>query len=429
MKILIKNATIVNPNKVFKASILIEKDKIVSLAQRIRVKADKEIDAEGKHVFPGFIDMHAHFRTPGREDEEDIFTGACAAVRGGYTTVCCMPNTNPAIDNEARVRWLIEEAQKDDLIDLFPAGAITKERAGKELTEFAALRRAGALLVTDDGSAVRDPLILRRALEYSKMVKILIAEHCEEHVLTQNGSLREGLISSKYGIAAIPAIAESLVVARDIELAKYLGARIHLMHISTARSLEIIKRAKKDGVKVSCETCPHYFSLTVDDVEAAEFSGNFKVNPPLGDKKDIEAVKKALRDGVIDCISTDHAPHSPAEKELPFEDAPFGFVGLETAFAVSYTNLVKSKIMDLKNLAQKMAYNPARVLGLENRGKIAKNFKADLVIVDLNRQFKVTEKTFASKSKNSPFLGKELFGAVNTTIHNGRIVYSADADE
>jgi len=429
MKILIKNATIVNANKVFKASILIEKEKIVSLAQRIRVKADKEIDAEGKYVFPGFIDMHAHFRTPGREDEEDLLSGAQAAVRGGYTTICCMPNTNPAIDNEARVKWLIEEAQKDDLIDLFPAGAITKERAGKELTEFTALRRAGAILVTDDGNALKDLLILRRALEYSKMAKVLIAEHCEETALTQKGSLREGYISSKYGIGAIPAIAESLIVARDIELARYLDARIHLMHISTARSIEIIKRAKKDGVRVSCETCPHYFSLTVDDVEAAQFSGNFKVNPPLGDKKDIEAVKKALRDGVIDCISTDHAPHSPAEKELPFEEAPFGFVGLETAFAISYTNLVKSKIMDLKNLAQKMSYNPARILGLEGRGKIAKNFKADIVIVDLSRAGTITEATFASKSKNSPFLGKEFFGVVETTIHNGRIVYSASSNE
>ena len=426
MKILIKNATIINPNKIFKASILLDRGRIASLAKRIRVKADKEIDAEGKHVFPGFIDMHAHFRTPGREDEEDLLTGALAAVRGGYTAVCCMPNTNPAIDNEARVKWLVEEAQKEDLIDLFPAAAITKERLGRELTEFAALRNAGALLVTDDGSCVKDPLILRRALEYSKMARVIVAEHCEEHALTQGGSLREGFVSSKYGIAAIPAIAENLIVARDIELARYLNARIHLMHISTVRSLEIVKRAKKDGVKVTCETCPHYFSLTVDDVEEAGFSGNFKVNPPLGDKKDTEAIKKALRDGVIDCIATDHAPHSPAEKELPFEEAPFGFVGLETAFAASYTNLVRPKIIDLKQLAQKVSYNPARILGLENRGKIAKGFKADLTIVDLDRSFTVSEESFASKSKNSPLLGRELYGVVETTIHNGRAVYSAE---
>ena len=429
MKIVIKNATIINHNRVIKGDILLQKGIISKIAKRIREKGDKEINADGKIVMPGFIDMHAHFRSPGREDEEDLQSGSMAAARGGFVKVCCMPNTDPAIDNESTASWIRKESERIGLIDIFPVGAITKGRKGEELTEFQALKNSGCLSLSEDGSALKDSLLLRRALEYSKMSGLLIVSHCEDARLAAGGSIREGSISSKHGISGIPSIAESLIVARDVEIAKYLNTRIHIAHVSTARSLEIIRRAKKEGALVTCETCPHYFSLTVEDIEENGFTGNYKVNPPLGDKKDIEAVKRALRDGTIDCIATDHAPHSWAEKELPIEDAPFGFIGLETAFAAANTYLVKNKTVDYRMIAQKMAYNPANILGLTKCGKIQEGFQANVVIIDPEKRVLVSEKEIVSKSKNTPFLGTELTGVVETTIHRGHIIYNISTEK
>lgn len=426
MRLLIKNASLVNADEIIEANLLIENGKIAGIGKGIK-GADKEIDAKGKYVFPGFIDLHTHLRTPGREDEEDLLSGSTAAAKGGFTTIFCMPNTDPAIDNEGLAKWISEESRSIGLVDIYPVGAITRNRAGKELTEFGALRRAGCIALSDDGFPVDDTLILRRAYEYAKMFGLLIISHCEDSQLSRGGNMRESFISSKYGIAGIPDIAESLIVARDIELAKYLDARIHLAHISCSRSLEIIKRAKKEGVKVTAETCPHYFTLTIDDIEKKDFPGNLKVNPPLGDKKDLAAVKRALGDGTIDCIATDHAPHSLAEKELPFEIAPFGFIGLELAF--SLTNfLVKDKTLDLKGVANRLSAQPAAIAGLDKCGKIARDYAADLVIVDLNGKWKVEEENIASKSKNTPFLGQELEGTIEYTIKKGKVVYSRRKD-
>ena len=426
MRLLIKNASLVNADEIIEANLLIENGKIASIGKGIK-GADKEIDAKGKHVFPGFIDLHTHLRAPGREDEEDLLSGSTAAAKGGFTTIFCMPNTDPAIDNEGLAKWISEESRSIGLVDIHPIGAITKNREGKELTEFGALRRAGCLALSDDGFSVDDTLILRRAYEYAKMFGLLIISHCEDSQLSRGGNMRESFISSKYGISGIPDIAESLIVARDIELAKYLDARIHLAHISSARSLEIIRRAKKEGVKVTAETCPHYFTLTIDDIEQRDFPGNLKVNPPLGDKKDLSAIKKALADGTIDCIATDHAPHSPAEKELPFEAAPFGFIGLELAF--SLTNLlVKDKTLGLKDLANKLSTQPAAIAGLDKCGEIVQDYAADLVIVDLNGKWKVEEENLASKSKNTPFLGQELEGTIEYTIKKGKVIYSRHKD-
>jgi len=426
MRLLIKNASLVNADEIIEANLLIENGKIADIGKSIK-GAEKEIDAKGKHIFPGFIDLHTHLRTPGRENEEDLLSGSVAAAKGGFTTIFCMPNTNPAIDNEGLAKWISQESQNIGLIDIYPVGAITINRAGKELTEFGALKRAGCRALSDDGFPIDNTLILRRAYEYAKMFDLLIISHCEDSQLSRGGNMRESFISSKYGIAGIPDIAESLIVARDIELAKYLNARIHLAHISSARSLEIIKRAKEEGVKVTAETCPHYFTLTIDDIEQKGFPGNLKVNPPLGDKKDLLAIKKALRDGTIDCIATDHAPHSMSEKELPFEIAPFGFIGLELAF--SLTNLlVKEKTLGLKDVANKLSTQPAAIAGLDKHGKIALGYAADLVIVDLEGKWKVAEETIASKSKNTPFLGQELEGTIEYTIKKGKVIYSGLKD-
>ncbi|MCP4653082.1 MAG: dihydroorotase [Candidatus Omnitrophica bacterium] len=422
---LIKNATIINSDKKEEADILLVKGKIEKVAKKINEKADKIIEAKGKTVFPGFIDMHVHLRTPGREDEEDISSGSMAAAKGGFTKIFCMPNTNPAIDNESCAKWIAEEGRRVGKTDVYPIGAISKARAGKELTEFVALRRAGCLSLSDDGTAIKDSLLLRRALEYSKMSETLIISHCEDTSLSNKGSMREGAISSKYGISAIPDIAESTIVSRDIQLAQFLRVPIHLAHISTAKSVDIIRRAKKQGVKVTAETAPHYFILSADDVEKNAFDSNFKVNPPLGDEKDIEAIKKALKDGTIDCIATDHAPHSKAEKELPFENAPFGFIGLEFAFSLIYTHLVVKGVLSIEDISKKLSFNPAQILGLKGCGKVEEGFCADLVIVDLDKKWEVRHKEIVSKSKNTPFLGAKLNGVVETTIYNGKIVYNS----
>lgn len=425
MKLLIKNATIVNPDNIFEADILTNSTRIAKVAKNINTSEpiDRVIDAKGKHVFPGFIDLHTHLRTPGREDEEDFLSGSQAAARGGFTKIFCMPNTIPAIDNEGLVKWIFEESQKIGIVDIYPVGAITKNREGKELTEMAALRKMGCLSVSDDGSALPDSLILRRSLEYAKMVDILIVEHCEDIKLSQKGAMRESFIASEYGVSSIPDIAESLIVARDIEMAKYLNARIHIAHVSCAKSIEIIKRAKAEGVKVTCETCPHYFLLTVKDIEDNSFDSNFKVNPPLGEEKDVACIRQALAEGVIDCIATDHAPHSKAEKELPFEDAPFGLIGLEFAFPLTYTHLVKTGVIDLKQMVQRLSTRPSEIVGLGHCGKIEEGFHADFSITDLNKKWKISEDKIVSKSKNTPFLGWEVMGVVENTIHKGKVVF------
>lgn len=423
MRILIKGATVVNNDDIFEADILINNSKIIKVEKNISDKADKEIDASGKFVFPGFVDIHTHLRTPGREDEEDLLSGSRAAAHGGFTSICCMPNTVPCIDNEGLVRWIIEKAKEIGLVDIYPVGAITKNRAGEELSEFGAMAKAGCLALSDDGDSVENSSLFRRALEYAKMFDLLIISHCEDKSLSAGGFIRESFISSKYGIRAVSDISESTIVYRDIALAKYVDTRLHLAHISSAKSIDIISGAKKTFSKLSCETAPHYFTLTVEDIEKNKFHGNFRVNPPLGERHDLEAIRKALKNGVIDCIATDHAPHSAAEKELPFEQAPAGFVGLELAFSLTYTYLVKNGILDLKALVEKLSFNPIKILGLTERGKIEEGFLADIVVVDLDKEWVVEPARFFSKSNNTPFMGKKLKGTVEYTIHRGRIVY------
>lgn len=423
MKILIKKGIIVNSDKNQEADILISDGVIKKIAKTINEKPDKIIDAKGKHIMPAFIDMHVHLRTPGREDEEDFETGSRAAAKGGFATIFCMPNTAPCIDSEGIVGWVIEEAKKVGLISIFPIAAITKMRAGKQLTEFGALKSAGVIALSDDGDSIEDSAMKRKAFEYAKTFDLLVISHCEDKSLSSGGAIREGLIASKYGINAIPDIAETLIAFRNILLAEYIGARAHIAHVSCGKTLKVIRTAKKASSLLTCETAPHYFILTVDDIEKNKFDSNFKVNPPLGNVKDIEAIKEALKDGTIDCIATDHAPHSMAEKELPFESAPFGSIGLELAFSLSYQYLVKTGVLTLNELVGKLSSNPAKILELKNRGKIEEGARADIVIVDLNKTWEVKKETLASKSKNTPFLGSTLEGVVECTLHKGKIAY------
>lgn len=423
MSIVIKNAKIVNVDgeNATAQDILISDGKIREIAPSIKTDGCQVVDASGKVVMPGFIDLHVHLREPGREDKETIETGSRAAAKGGFTSIFCMPNTNPAIDTAQVVQYIFDQAEKVDLVNVYPVGAITKGRQGKEITEMMDLRRAGCLGVSDDGCGVMNAGLMRRALEYAKMAGLLVMQHCEDENLSGRGVVNEGDVSVLLGLKGDPIIAETVIIARDIELARYLGTRIHFMHVSSARSVDLIRRAKAEGVAVTCEATPHHFSLTEES--AKSFDTSTKVNPPLRMPKDVEAIKAGLKDGTIDCIVTDHAPHTHEDKEVEFDAAPPGVIGLETAFALGMKELVFKNVLTLPQLLDKMSTSPARMMGLKDKGVIAVGKDADITIIDMDREWTVTKEDTASKSKNSPFMGWVMKGRVVTTICGGRIVY------
>jgi len=422
MSLLIKNGLVVDPlsNRAEVLDILIDKSNIAKIGKGLNSE-NKVIDAKGKIILPGLIDMHAHLRVPGREDEETILTGSQAAVKGGFTTVLCMPNTSPAIDNASVVDLIKKESEKVGLLEIIPIGAITKSQQGKELSELAELKDAGCLAVSEDGMSVEDSHLLRRALEYSKMLGLLVISHCEDKNLSSGGLMHENLISTKLGLKGIPDISETIIVARDIELGRFTKSKIHFAHISAGRSIDLIKRAKDDGVDVTAETCTHYIALTDEAVKS--FNTNTKINPPLRTESDRQKIIQAIKLGIIDCISTDHAPHNKAEKELEYNQAPFGTIGLETALSVVITELVENKIIDWLKLARLMSLNPAKRLGLKDRGFIKDGIEANLTIVDPDKEWIVEEKDIVSKSKNSVFMARKLKGSVECTIYKGRVVF------
>lgn len=426
MRLLVKNAQIVNPQESKEADILIENGRIIRIDREIESKGNHILDVKGKYVLPGFIDMHTHLRTPGREDEETLYTGSQAAVKGGFTTILCMPNTEPAIDNYELALRISQEAKKIGLVDIFPVGAITYKREGKQLTEFNQLKKAGCLALSEDGLPLKNTQLLRRALEYAKMLGLLIISHCEEVSLSQDGVVRESEFSSRWGLPPFPEVSESIGVAREIELARYLESRIHLAHISSEASLRLIREAKKEGVRVTAETAPHYFTFSVEDIEE-EFNTNLKVKPPLGTKKDIEALKQALQEDVIDCIATDHAPHTYSEKEVSFYEASSGMIGLEFAFSLGL-NLFREGRLTLNHLVEKFSSSPAKILGLNDRGVIREGKRADLTVIDTQKSWVVKEEEIFSKSKNTPLIGKTLQGKVLYTIYKGKIVYSSEEE-
>ena len=396
--------------------ILIENGKIKKVGKTIAEKADKEIDAKGKIVCPGLIDVHVHFRQPGYEYKETIETGLRAALKGGFTGVCPMPNTNPIADRRSDMEFQIGEARRLNLGHIWPVGAVTLKEEGKELTEFGELKKGGAVALSDDGRPISDSNILRRALEYSRKFDLVIMVHCQDEGLFCGGCMNEGFVSTKLGLPGIPVESESVEVARDIQLADLTGGRLHFCHISSKKSLDLIRQAKAQGSRVTAETCPHYFHLT--DETVLHYNTNAKMNPPLRTKEDVEAIKRSLKDGTLDVISTDHAPHSESEKDAEFDQAPFGIIGLETSLPLSL-RLVEEKVISLSELVSKMSLKPAEILKID-RGHLSEGAFADVTIFDPAAEWTVEKEKLESKSKNSPFLGWKVKGKATDVLVEGR---------
>jgi len=421
MKILIKNGHVVDVKTKLDGiyDIFIENGKIVEIGHDLELINGDVIDAAGMYVLPGFVDAHCHLRDPGFEYKEDIESGTMSAAMGGFTSIACMPNTNPVIDNESVIRYIKSKAKQDGFVNVYPIGAITKGLKGEELAEIGELKFAGAVAVSDDGNPVSNSSVMKKALQYASMFDITVISHCEDRELSDEGVMNEGYQSTILGLKGIPTAAEEIMVARDLILAEYLKVPIHIAHVSTRLSVELIRNAKKRGVKVTAETCPHYFSLT--DEACSGFNTLAKVNPPLRTRQDVDAVIEGLADGTIDIIATDHAPHHVDEKNVEFNIAAFGMVGFETALPLTITNLIKPGHLSMNQLVEKMCLNPSKILGL-NKGTIEVGRTADITIVDINEENIINVNNFKSKSKNSPFDGFKLTGAVYYTIVNGNVV-------
>ena len=416
MSILIKNGNVVSGDELEKKDILIEGHKIVEIAGRIEAEADRIIDATGLTVMPGFVDMHCHLREPGFEYKEDIASGTKSALQGGFTAVACMPNTKPVVDCAALVKFVLGRANEEDNVKVYPIGAVTKGQEGRELAEMGFMKEGGAVAFSDDGHPVSHGNVMRNALEYAKSLNALIISHCEDLDIAAGGVVNEGFNGTIAGLKGINRVAEEAMVARDILLAEALGARIHIAHVSTEGSVELVRQAKARGVRVTCETCPHYFSATDDEI--LSFNTYAKINPPLREDEDVNAVIRGLKDGTIDAIATDHAPHHEDEKNVEFDLAPFGTVGFETAFAISYTYLVEAGHLDICELSRLLSANPARILGVGG-GVIAENEPADITIVDLNKTYEIDNTKFVSKAKNSVFNGWNVTGVIEHVVVDG----------
>ncbi len=408
------------------ADVLIDAGRILAVGPRLKAPAGPtKIDATGRLVLPGFVDLHVHFREPGFEYKESIQSGAAAAVAGGFTSVCCMPNTNPVNDNQAVTEFMLDRARAAGLANVFPVGAITKGSEGKELAEIGDLRRAGCVAISDDGKPVMNSLVMRRAMEYALAFDVPVVDHCEDIHLAEGGCMNEGAISTELGLPGMPAAAEDVMVARNLALAELTGARLHLAHISTEGSVRMVREAKSRGLKVTAEACPHHFTITEETVRG--YNTSAKMNPPLRTWKDVQAIKQGLRDGTIDAIATDHAPHAAQEKQLGFTEAPFGIVGLETALPLTFA-LVDEGILSLESAVEKLSTVPAKVFGLA-KGTLAVGADADVAIVDQQEQWEVDPTKFRSKSRNTPFAGWKVKGRVTTTIVGGRVVFEAGPAE
>ena len=421
MKLLIKNGQVIDArterNGIF--DIVIEGEKIQEIGKDIEITNCDFIDAAGKYVLPGLVDAHCHLRDPGFEYKEDIESGTRSAAVGGFTSIACMPNTNPVIDSEPLVKYVINKAKQDGVVNVYPIGSITKGLKGEELSEIGELKFAGAVAISDDGRPVKNPSIMKKALEYASMFDITVISHCEDLELADQGVMNEGLQSTLMGLKGIPAAAEELMVAREVILSEYTKVPVHIAHVSTSLAVDLIRNAKKRGVNVTCETCPHYFSLTED--ACSDFNTLAKVNPPLRTAKDANAIVEGLKDGTIDIIATDHAPHHVDEKNVEFAVAANGIAGFETAFSLAMTYLVKPGHLTIEQLVEKMCVNPSRILGL-NKGSIEVGRSADIIIVDPDEEYYVDINKFKSKSRNSPFHGFKLTGSVYYTIVNGNVV-------
>jgi dihydroorotase len=423
MKQLIRGGRVIDPSGGLDgvADVLISGGRVEKVAVNINEAADRTFDAKGMIVAPGLVDMHAHLREPGREDEETVKSGTRAAVRGGFTSVACMPNTDPAIDSPCVVSRVNAIAGTEALCNVFVVGALTKGRDGKELSDLAGMKMEGIVAASDDGSPVADARVLAAAMKACAKCGIPVMDHCEDPALSGKGVMNRSLVSTKMGLRGIPRESEYSIVGRDIELARRAGTAIHIAHVSCKESVDIIRKARAAGAKVTAETAPHYFSLTEDC--CATYDTNTKMNPPLRSAEDVEALKKGLADGTIDAIATDHAPHTDCEKDVEFDFAPFGIIGLETALSLSVMALVDTKILDWSGLIAKLSANPAAILSI-GRGSLKKGAAADIVVIDPDAKYAYKKESVESRSRNSPFIGWDLRARAVAVFVSGQCVMS-----
>jgi dihydroorotase len=425
MKILIKNAVIIDAVKDYPGinDILINNDIIEKIGVGIEAEVEQVIDASGLAIMPGLVDMHCHLREPGFEHKETVATGTKAAARGGYTTICCMPNTKPVIDNVDILIKLLERIKLDAVVNVLPIAAVSIGQQSHELTDMKKLKALGAVAFSDDGQPVSNNGLMLEALLKAKDNGSIIIDHCEDHSLVKGGVINAGKKAEELGLPGISNLSEELAVVRDIMLAAEANYKIHIAHVSTKGTVDIISEAKERGIKVTCEVTPHHIALS-DDIIRSEYT-DCKVNPPLRNIIDVKCMKQALKNGIIDVIATDHAPHHENEKGQDFIKAANGISGIETAFAVCYTELVEAGILSLKELAAVMSYNPCYILGID-KGRVEEGKIADLVLVDLNKICKIDKNSFFSKGKNTPFHGRSYKGEIKYTIVNGKIVYESE---
>ncbi len=421
MYLLIKNGRVVDPSSGTDETldVLIKDGRVEAVDKKLEAKGAEILDATGLIVAPGFIDMHVHLREPGYERKETIATGLAAALAGGFTGVCCMPNTDPVNDSASVTRFILDRAKAASPVHVYPIGAITKESKGEELAPYAELREAGARALSDDGKPVVKASVMRRAMEYAGSLGLLVIDHCEDTDLAGEGSMHEGTVSVRLGLKGIPAEAEIIPIRRDISLARLTGQRVHIAHVSTRLGVEAIRAAKKKRLPVSAEATPHHFTLT--DEAVLGFDTNAKMNPPLRGKDDVEAVIEGLADGTLDAIVTDHAPHAYEEKMVEFDRAPNGIIGLQTAVPLALDRLVKTDRISLKRMVDAFSCAPARLLGLTDKGRIAPGAEADFTLFSLRKQTCLKAEDIQSLSKNTPFLGMKLKGAVVAVVIAGRV--------
>lgn len=423
MKLLIKHGRVVDPvsGTVSIQDLYIENGKVVQLEKDIRQEADQVIDAEGLVVCPGLVDMHVHLRDPGLTYKEDIFTGTAAAAHGGVTSVACMANTDPVVDNPEQIRYVKDKAAQANGVHVYPIAAVSLGMRGEEPSDADALKKAGAIALSDDGCNVDNANLMRDVMIHAKRLELPVLCHCEDTTMVEGRAVNEGSVSRQLWLEGRPAIAEEIMVMRDAMLAEETGAHVHICHVSTAKSVDIIRRMKKRGVAITCETCPQYFTLTEDEILTQ--GSMARVNPPLRTAKDIKGIITGLKDGTIDAIATDHAPHSAEEKARPLTRAPSGMVGLETSLAITLTELYHTGKMKLPEIIKRMTYTPASILHLSSKGRLSLGSDADITIFDPEEVWTIDPEQFASKARNTPFAGREVKGKVKYTIVGGNVIY------
>lgn len=424
MTLLIKNGTVVDPisKTEKKQDIFIGKGCIIKMGNDLVVNAEHIIDAEGQYVLPGFVDLHVHLRDPGLTYKEDIESGTAAAAAGGFTSIVAMPNTKPVADNPEVVKYVTDKAKEVSKVNVYQVGSVTVDMAGKKMSDIEGMHKAGCIAISEDGKSVMNAQLYKEAMEVAAKNDMVVLAHCEDINMVNGGVLNADEHTAELGFKGITNAVEDVITARDILLAKETGARLHLCHCSTKDSVEMVRMAKEVGLPVSAEVCPHHFTSCSEDITGDD--ANYKMNPPLRTREDMEALRAGLANGIMDVIATDHAPHSEEEKSQSIKKAPFGIVGLETAFALSYTELVKSGLITMADLAAKLSYNPAKVLGID-RGVLEEGKAADLVIVNTTEEYAIDVNTFLSKGKNTPYHGRKVYGKVIATVADGEVVYKA----